>query len=91
MNNSRFIVICLLFVCLLLNSCKKIYEDFEAPGIEIVSIKLLSKDSCEIALKINKGVGAIFKNSYLSFSDLTDTKNNFVNKFELKWHRVWRL
>ena len=62
--------------------CRKsdyIHEEFESPSLEIISISILSKNTCEIELKINLGKGASFEEAYLIYNDITDP-NDIVKK-----------
>jgi len=54
--------------------CKEkeyIYEEFRSPTIEFLSTRILSKNACEIELKINLGVGVSFKAAYVTLTDIT--------------------
>jgi hypothetical protein len=81
MKNTLLYII--LMLCLLQEGCKNIYEEFEMPSVEITSLKALSKDSCEITVTINKGVGAVFTKTYISFADVTDTTQNITYGLKL--------
>ena len=58
----------------ILCGCKEkeyIYEEFRSPTIEFLSTRILSKNACEIELKINLGVGVSFKAAYVTLTDIT--------------------
>lgn len=64
----------LLLIIIIHFGCKNtdyIHEEFESPTVEIISIKVLSKNTCEIELKVNLGVGAVFKEAYVILNDIT--------------------
>lgn len=83
MKKHFYIILYCVLLFISLNSCKNLYETFEEPSIEIISTTILSKDSCSLVLRIDKGVGARFKDSYLSFADITDTTQKFSIGFTI--------
>ena len=83
---NKLIIISYLCFLICFNNCSKetIYEEFEQPTTEILSIEKISKSDYEIKLHINKGVGAILKEKYLIIDDITDLNKSFTQELQLE-------
>lgn len=62
----------LFFGLILLESCEnKEYEEFEAPGIEILSATILSDNEFEVEIKLDLGIGASIKEAYIDLLNIS--------------------